>query len=897
MLESSGRLAAKFSANVDPAGPSWHPLVCHMVDVAAVAQGLWDASLAEWTRERLATAMGLDQESARLWIGWLAGIHDLGKASKPFQFKDPLHRERLRGTGLDATTDRPDPGHGRVTAAALITILQKDPFRLSPPLASRLAAVTGGHHGEFPTGQEVLGSRGPAIGEVPPGPNRWQEVRADLATTLASLVGIESAHPSDLPTPAAMLLAGLISVADWIGSIDEIAFFPYRPDAVTNLGEYATLASDRARVVLDKLHWTTSRVDGSVPGFGELFPVGLPYPVQERVAEQARSVVGPSLMIIEAPMGEGKTEAALYFVESDVRRGSRGAYFGLPTQATANQLYQRVHDFFVRSRSGETTNLVLAHGGASFASDLQYLPTDVSGPDGAVGAGSWFVQRKRTLLASYGVGTVDQALMAALRTKHVFVRLFGLAGKTVVIDEVHAYDAYMSHLLDRLLEWLAALGSSVVLLSATLPSSRRRAFLQAYARGLGSETSPPTDSNSPGYPRLSHLSERGAHSEAVPAAARSFRRLIVARLAPEPDDVASYLIDRMPTGGCAVVICNTVARAQEMFRVVQAALSEMPQESRPEVDLLHARFRLGDRRQREARVVGQLGPGSQDRPHRSVLVATQIVEQSLDIDFDVMVSDIAPIDLLLQRSGRLHRHDRGSRGEPTLYVRWPADAGGLPTFDGGTASVYDEHILLRTWCVLTPRSDIAIPDDVEGLIEFVYGEDEGSPPEALRPAVAARWGETWRRMHARRRHAEQEAANRMLPGPDGPSFLDEYTRWLREEDSPDLHPAHQALTRLAEPTVDVVLLDVSHPLASRTKPSLSPGECLELVRSSVPISSPSAVSQLAALPIPDAFSRSPLLRRHRLVPLVGGEAVVGDLTITYDPDLGVLLGRTREAPA
>ena len=259
-------------------------------------------------------------------------------------------------------------------------------------------------------------------------------------------------------------------------------------------------------------------------------------------------------------------------------RAARGFYLALPTQATANQMHGRVVDFLRNAFTapiavGEDVNLVLAHGGA-WLRDLERLPKGVYDEDGprpgAVGAGEWFLSAKRSLLAPYGVGTIDQALMAVHQVKHVFVRLYGLAGKAVVIDEVHAYDTYMTGLLERLLEWLGALGSPVVLLSATLPTGRRLKLAEAYARVRGdvaTEGEPVATS----YPRMTWLEGGKVCADSFEAADRSKRSLKLNKIGDSEDAVRDLLLKELDGGGCAVVICNTVGRAQEMYRALQGS--------------------------------------------------------------------------------------------------------------------------------------------------------------------------------------------------------------------------------------------------------------------------------------------------------------------------------------
>jgi CRISPR-associated endonuclease/helicase Cas3 len=427
-------------------------------------------------------------------------------------------------------------------------------------------------------------------------------------------------------------------------------------------------------------------------------------------------------------------------------------------------------------------------------------------PDGSaeaqVMAAEWFTHRKRGLLAPYGVGTIDQVLMAALQSKHVFVRLLGLAGKVVVIDEVHAYDTYMSALLERLLAWLRAICTSVVMLSATLPSLRRTALFKAFAPEC--QVSPEI----PAYPCLTVVSGSQVRTIAFVTAAPG-KRIRLEPAPSEPTALAVWLRDRIHPGGCAAVVCNTVGRAQEIYEACRQMMPEDAEDGAPVVDLRHSRFPFEEREAREQRTLKRFGkPGEALRPATAVLVATQIIEQSLDIDFDLMVSELPPIDLLFQRAGRLHRHERERRptGEmPTLgLIETPLTLEGAPAFPKGHTMVYEEHILLRTWIALRGRLELRIPEEIRSSIEVVYAEaDPGNVPQE--PALRSLWETTSRKLQASREAHLKEADLRYLPHPGSGSRLDTLTAMGRDEDD-DLHPFFQALTRLAERTVTVVCL-------------------------------------------------------------------------------------------
>jgi len=880
-------------------GTVYHPLICHMADVAAVALALWDECLPAAPKRELSAGLGLPEDEARTWVAFLAGLHDLGKATRPWQAKyDPHHAMRLAGTGLDATTNVKDPGHGLVTAAQLPALLES--CRADPKLAHRLAAVLGGHHGVFPLLRQGQGGRADIGEQRLEVRERWEDARRQLFNELAAVLALGPPPTGRLGNAAVMVLGGFVSIADWIGSIEDEGFFEYSPDGASDLGTYFDHSKRVANRSLATLNWK-AYPDSKRRTFKQAFGFD-PRPLQEKADELRGAGAPPDFVVIEAPMGEGKTEAALHLLEGWNTDGTaRGFYIALPTQATANQMYSRTAGFLrdafaAQIGVGEDVNLVLAHGGAWLRDDLERLPVGVYDDDGprpgSVAAGEWFLSRKRSLLAPYGVGTIDQALMAILQVKHVFVRLYGLAGKAVVIDEVHAYDTYMTGLVERLLEWLGALGSPVVLLSATLPTGRRMMLAEAYRRGradvaAGGETGPLA------YPRITWLEDGNIRAESFPAADRSKRSLTLKKTPDSTEAVRELLLKVLTDGGCAVVICNTVGRAQEMYKALKDSFKA------EELGLFHARFLTADRKLIEDTCLERFGPptdpSTKRPPGRFVLVATQVVEQSLDVDFDVMVTDLAPVDLLLQRSGRLQRHEREGRpgGAPVLHIRWPGERNNdAPELDRASTYVYDEHILLRTWHALGGRDALAIPEDVQDLVDLVYREDEGLP-EGAGDELANRWRETWAAMQEKKRKESTEAKDRTVRTPVGSTaHPSDFQRFWREEDSPELHPALQAVTRLTEPTVSVVLLPEGSPL--EPKGSTPPDRAIlrELVGRSVSVSSWLALNALFKQEVPPAFQASPALRHHRLLILdTNGEGRVDDVHFSYDPELGLEITR------
>jgi CRISPR-associated helicase Cas3 len=452
--------------------------------------------------------------------------------------------------------------------------------------------------------------------------------------------------------------------------------------------------------------------------------------VQLAAAEEVMAQETPGLVIVEAPMGEGKTEAALLAAEAlAARSGADGCFVALPTRATTDAMFRRVLSW-MRTLPGlpADVSVLLAHGTAVLNDDYRGLLRAAYvrgvGEDGDRENGiahHWLRGRKKGPLAQFVIGTIDQVLFAALKGRHVMLRHLGLAGKVVVIDEVHAYDVFMSRYLDRVLHWLGAYGTPAVLLSATLPAARRTELMQAYDSGRGVAT--PVVADDPGYPVVL---ASGSPPRPV-AAAGAPKTVTVERMADDIDTLVDTLRDALVEGGCAVVIRNTVGRVQETADRLIAEFGE------DQVTITHSRFLACDRAELDTSLLRRFGPpgAATERPLRHIVVASQVVEQSLDVDFDLMVTDLAPADLVLQRMGRLHRHprDRPSRlGQARCVLvgveDWTATP---PRAVPGSRSVYGEHALLRTAALLLDRTAVTLPADIPNLVQAAYGSDQLGP--------------------------------------------------------------------------------------------------------------------------------------------------------------------------
>ncbi|MFJ8692806.1 CRISPR-associated helicase Cas3' [Streptomyces roseolilacinus] len=755
-------------AKHDRDGDGWLPLWRHMEDSAAVAGLLWDRWLPRSVRCLVGEALPDGEADGRRLVVWLAAVHDIGKATPAFACQVEPLADRMRDAGLamrslrQAGADRRLAPHG-LAGQVLLSEWLEDQHGWTGRQSGQFAVVVGGHHGVPPDHYqlkdlydhpELLRTPGESEG-------LWRRVQGELLEACAEEFEVRERlgawRSVKLPQSVQVLLSALVIVADWIASNPDL--FPYFPDGASCSGAERVAAAWAGLRLPEP--WRPQEPQG---GMGELFaarfdlPEGAkPRPVQEEAVRLARSMPAPGLMVIEAPMGEGKTEAALAVTEVfAARSGAGGVFFALPTMATGNAMFDRLLEWLDRlpAEDGTRLSVLLAHSKAAlnetFAGLLRagrqtIAAVDVDGElEGGrfVGAGrgapaelvahQWLRGRKKAMLSSFVAGTIDQLLFAGLKSRHLALRHLAVAGKVVVIDEAHAYDAYMNVYLDRVLAWLGEYRVPVVVLSATLPAGRRRELAEAYAgRGEASEFAALEEAA--GYPLLTAVTRGQTPVVCEPEASGRGGAVRLERL--DESDLG-VLADRLEAelrdGGCALVVHNTVARVVETAGVLRKRFGDTA------VTVAHARFLDLDRAVKDRDLLARFGPDDKrtgERPGRHIVVASQVVEQSLDVDFDLLVSDLCPVDLLLQRMGRLHRHER-DRPQRLRAARclvtgadWSAEA---PRPVRGSVSVYGEYALLRSAAALLPHLDkggrpVRLPEDISPLVQAAYGPDPLGP--------------------------------------------------------------------------------------------------------------------------------------------------------------------------
>lgn len=799
----------------------WLSVPRHLADAAAVTGFLWDAWVPEAVRHRV--ALDLDEPaSARQLACLLAGLHDVGKITPAFAVQAPALVPAMEAEGLVVSPNV--KGRSRLLPHALSGGLALREWlterHWSPKSANALAVVIAGHHGRPPT---TLSEGGPP--ELM-GTGAWRDARNAAIGQVVTVVGAGPCLDAWARRPpgeaAQALLTAVVIVADWLAS--NVDLFPYvdaKPEAARTAWAWSQLGLPTPwrpappAIPASDAYWATRFA---------LPPGANPRPVQRRACELLSTARDPRLLIVEAPMGEGKTEAALAAAEIlAARSGAGGVMIALPTMATSDAMFRRVLQWLDRlppPATGAAWSTYLAHGKSRLNDDFRLLPHDsmrAVGQDegGTTIAHAWLAGRKKGVLSSFVVGTIDQVLVAALRTKHLALRHLALAGKVVILDEVHAADDYMQVFLDRALAWLGAYGVPVVLLSATLPRARRAALVDAYRSGRRPQerrrieswrrgaTPDPLAGHAPsGYPLLTLVDgDQVAHHPTSP----SGRATEVTLCRIDDTAVARTLAGELRSTGTAAVICNTVGRAQQRA-------SELRETFGNDVLLVHSRFLAADRQRLERRLRAALGPPEEAiRPVRLIVIGTQVLEQSLDIDVDLMVTDLAPVDLVLQRLGRLHRHDRPADSRPVglqaprCLVSGVRDwSAATPQAVPGSIRVYGEAALLRSGAVLKRHLDgqpIRLPDDIAPLVDDAYAAYDERAPDPRWPAELANAEHTAERKR-QERQSRAERYRLRSPGSESQSLVG----WL--DNGTDEESAQgQAAVRDGVQGIEVLLLD------------------------------------------------------------------------------------------
>lgn len=793
----------------------WLPLWMHMTDTAGVMEYL----CRHWMDESTRAAIGInDKEELIKYCKFLGMTHDLGKATTLFQYQisrnNPDLMEKLENNGWVIKTKNLNEGCTRHALAGEQILLL-----LGVPESTAL--IVGAHHGK-PSGN----GKGDRKNLAQYGWNYRTEESSDGIWTCFwkywlsySLVCSGYERVADIPEvrkPAQVILSGLLSMADWIAS--NTSYFPLIdiedvPDENTypiriekginklNLNEWA----EWKKCILTK------------EDFEERFGFS-PNAMQASVIGIILGCTSPGIIIIEGPMGSGKTEASLSAIEICAKKsGAGGFFYGLPTQATADGIFPRLLRWSMEISAGDTHTMRLVHGAAGYNEDYLSLVNggdaeNMTCDEGGLIAHEWYSGAKKALLPDYVVGTVDQLLMADLKQRYVSLRHLGISGKVAVIDECHAYDAYTNTYLKGILEWLGAYGIPAILLSATLPAAKRKELLMAYTGEDAHNNTLIHDCRA--YPLLTWSDHDGIHQKALPN--EGSRHLDVGIKWDDGTRLADDLKDVLKDGGAAGIIVNTVRRAQQIYETLSSTLDDK------KFLLVHAQMLMPDRIEKERILTACTGKKSGKSDRSIIVIGTQVLEQSLDIDFDILYTDLCPMDLLLQRIGRLFRHTvhdpvRPARLKtPVCHVL----CGTGPELEKGACSIYGEYLLMRTKALLP--GTVRIPDSIPELVQDTYNYEEDF-------CLSGNMYESAKKEHFRKIENKQKKAKVYQLGSPGPhrKYSRRYTiRGMLDRDVEERDIKADAAVRDGGETIDVLLLMLDDDGNVRYLPWRNGGECV-----------------------------------------------------------------------
>lgn len=779
----------------------WHPLSAHCIDVAGAAWALLDQPL---LRRRLARLGGVDdldeQQCQRLVV--LAALHDLGKFNHGFQNKGP------RPLGATA---------GHVTEG--LTILFWRTMQRAVDLAT-VSAWAGSGNAAFALLRASISHHGGPVdhGDYTRDLRFWNADggRDPLAAVAAFVERLRTECPLAYQPGGALLpstsafqhaFAGLVMLADWLGS--DTRLFPYETS------DTARCLQDARRVAVDglqqmgftnaPLHATLSATPLSVT---TLFGFPEARGAQELTATAPLPTESGSLAILEAETGSGKTEAAwLWFARLLAAGRVDGLYFALPTRAAASQLHGRLDRYRARVAPSNPGVVRAVPGYLQIGDEIgRRLPGFQvawdDDPDWPRHVRRWAAEdAKRFLAAGLAVGTIDQLLLSALKLKHSHLRATVALRSLLVVDEVHASDAYMGEVLKQVLRRHLQAGGHALLLSATLGASLRNALIGLVApEPLGSRA----QMSEVPYPLLTVASPEVPTWSASPQGPPPADKVVQMQAATEADDAEAIALRALAAaegGGRVLVLRNTVGGAIAVQRALEARVgldADLLFRCEGVATLHHGRFAAPDRKRLDEAVEARLGKDSPRRP--CVLVATQTCEQSLDIDVDLLITDLAPVDVLLQRIGRLHRHDRTDRPDslttPRTVVLVPEEPLSRITArheakgPHGWGTVYgDLRVLQCTLDLVEDRSPWCIPSQNRALVEAA------THPEALAALDTDSWGPHAQKVVGEYLADTRQARDAAVPWDQSFDQVKPFPRFAEERIS----------TRLGEPNVRLEL--------------------------------------------------------------------------------------------
>lgn len=750
-------------AKTDP----YKSLIQHMKEAGIVAEVLLEESIFSGVKFKLCELLQLTETQVVAFVSYVTALHDIGKCHPLFQYNKHGKSIEINNTTcgeMNYPFSVNDYRHEIGTATALKRIWKKKK-RLDINIRNSLSMVLKVHHQGKHGKDYSLKDDNWLAGK------RWMELQERLEQNIFDYFCPPEFHLDSMKEidNVCVLITGIVIISDWIasGSIFQLT---------TEYDDEAVL-KNKARMFINCAGLNNQKLP-SADKFSSLWKwikKDQQRPLQKGVEmTMQEDVAMPLITIIEAPMGEGKTEAGIYSaIKMAEYWKKQGMYVALPTSATANQMIDRVQHLL---KCHDIRGAQLIHG-LSWVTKDELFPEEMDTDE--IEASRWLMSSKLALLSPYSVGTIDQAMMAALRIRYGLIRMLGLFGKVLIIDEVHAYDAYMSSIIERLLEWCKSLKIPVVLLSATLPLWKKQQMLSIYGT---------VNKLSDNYQVITCGFDDGSIKERDVDEVIQKKEILLDYILS--DDLVKTIDAKIKSlefnSGCICVIVNTIKSAQAIY-------DKLRKEVDCEIILFHSRFPVSRRNEIEKKCISFFGPDKEKRPKKAILIATQVVEQSLDLDFDYMITEIAPVDLIFQRLGRLHRHSSTSRPKkfnlPTLSVISYNESN-----YGATEKIYYKLLLERTDETIKDAQIIHIPKNIPTMVNSVYQKEMAKQNE-IDAFFEQKFDEQAKQGFARN-------VELWKPSDDGFGLIESGTEF--EDDSDDSWVV--AKTRLAEKSIKVAIL-------------------------------------------------------------------------------------------
>ena len=749
----------QFWAKMNP----FQSVVTHAVVSGTVCRHLMTKYLSNGSRELVASQLNMTEDELSDFMAYLVSLHDIGKIEYHFQCKDLEMKEKFRELGLDKCYIGTENIRHEKTAETVLGRIWKRQNQ-DEDFSGIFSALIGAHHQKNNSNGDKRNN------------SFFDSMRNEFESAMHSRFSPEvfPEIPDDQEGVFEAILLGMVILSDWIASG---VLFSDAEDWIAEANSESEIIQrtehflDESGLRTEVLEW-----DGSFTEIWPWIPRDGMRLLQQGAERLEQNEKRHRLVLMEAPMGEGKTEAGMYCAVQMLRKWKKdGFYVALPTAATSNQMVSRINDWF---RVLDIPKQVRLLHGMAWMVDFcaSQVPQNTEDCDEI---SRWLTPLRRGLLGQFSVGTIDQAMLSVTKAKYGVLRLLGLSNKVLVIDEIHSYDVYMGEFIHLLLQWCKALEIPVVMLSATLPPRLKAKLLTPYTKRTLSKE----------YPLLTAVCEDGTVEE-IPIEKTVKDMTVSVELLPilnNAENIAGKAAELTKCGGCVCVLMNTVRQAQKVYAALKNCFDG-------DLMLFHAQFPACRRQELEMECIQKFGKDKTHRPKRAILVATQVVEQSLDVDFDAMLTAVAPIDLILQRMGRIFRHDDTVRPQhlqmPSQYVLVPVGED-----FGVDGYVYPEILLRQTVQVLSDRAAVKIPEDLAPLVDAGY--DESKVPEK----DFAKWME-----HVIGEQIEAGQSRKYLIGtPDNMYSALRSACFLFDDEGENKYLNVQ--TRLGEPSVRISLLE------------------------------------------------------------------------------------------